>query len=301
MAFCEKCGKELGPDGVCDCQKTQAAEAPKTAEASGADAAPKTLQDTLKDMLKDKKIVTIAAAAVAAVVLLIIIAAVAGSGSYKTPVKELVKLINKQSTDVFAYKELEDPIQADYLRDAYSILKKNKDYKEGFEEKREDIAELYEDIKGFKITSCDFVKAEPMKSKELRAIKGDQFDSDLYEAMIEEIDDMDKGDYEDLAEGLDISVSDAKKFAKKTVTYLKALGKADVSKGYVVTLRFYGKFEDEDDKTEKIEEIQIIKVNGKWCIYDMGNLFRKIKFSDELSDVNLYSIYRTIGSVNFGL
>ena len=27
MAFCTKCGKELGPDGTCDCEKTQATAA----------------------------------------------------------------------------------------------------------------------------------------------------------------------------------------------------------------------------------------------------------------------------------
>lgn len=300
MAFCEKCGKEIGPDGVCDCQKTQG-EASQTAEAPKAASGAGVLPQKLQDMLKNKKMVMIAAAAAAVVVLLIIIGVMAGGGSYKTPVNELVKLINKQSSDVFAYMELEDPMNTDYLRKMYNVLKKNKDYKEGFEDTKEDIAECYGDIKGFKITKCDFVKIEEMKGKDLRAIKDSKFDSDLYEGMWERMEDMDKGDYQDLAESLDISVGDAKKVVKQTTAYFKALGKAEVTKGYVVTVRIYAKYDGEKDKTEKIEDIKIIKVNGKWRIYNMSNLFKKIRFSDELSDVSLYDIYRTIGSVDFGL
>ncbi|MCM1326896.1 MAG: hypothetical protein NC249_09745, partial [Lachnoclostridium sp.] len=37
MGFCKNCGRELGPDEVCDCQKTQEAAADAGAAAPGAD------------------------------------------------------------------------------------------------------------------------------------------------------------------------------------------------------------------------------------------------------------------------
>lgn len=287
MAFCEKCGKELGPDGKCDCQETGKQEAP---QGSAAGAAPKK---------KMNPVYIIAAAA--AVVLVIIIIAVASSSSYKTPVKGLVKLINKQNTDVFAYQEfIADPIMSDYAQTAYKIMKKNEDIKEEFEDTKEDIKDFFDDIDGFKISSCDFVKAEPMKSSALRDIQRNSFNSDFYESLLEKYEDMDKGDFEDLADNLDISVSDAKKLVKEAIKVYKAYGKVKVTDGYEVTLRFYGKYDGDSDKTEKIEDIRIIKVNGTWYIYDASKLFNAFTFQDDLSDVNMYKLYRYIKGLSFG-
>lgn len=293
MAFCEKCGKELGPDGKCDCQSAQKADAAQEPAAQGqaGAAAPK------------KKTTAIIIGAVAAVVLLavIIIAAVAGSGSYKTPVKELVKLINKQSTDIFAYQELiRDPFQAAYSQSAYKILKKNDDFKEQYEDAQEDIKDFFDDIDGFKIASCDFVKAEEMKGSALRDIQRNVFANDKYEDLLEEFDEMDKGDYEDLADDMGISVSDAKQLVKEAKKAFKALINAKVSEGYRVTLRFYGKYDGDEDKTEKIEDIRIIKVNGTWYIYNASTLFSSLSFREDLSDVNLYKLYRYINGVSYG-
>lgn len=294
MAFCEKCGKELGPDGKCDCQETQKQEAPQNSAVpqNSAGAAPK----------KKNTAVIIGAAAAAVVVLLVIIIAIANSSSYKTPVKGLVKLINKQSTDVFAYQEfIFDPIRSDYTQTAYKIMKKNEEVKEDFEDIKGDIKDFFDDIDGFKISSCDFVKAEPMKSSALRDIQRNSFDSDVYEDLLEEFEDkyLDKADFEELAEKLDISVSDAKKLVNEAKKVFKAYGKVKVSDGYEVTLRIYGKYDGDSDKTEKIEGIRIIKVNGTWYVYDASTLFSAIKFKEDLSDVNLYKLYRYVQGLSF--
>ncbi|MCM1326895.1 MAG: hypothetical protein NC249_09740, partial [Lachnoclostridium sp.] len=229
------------------------------------------------------------AAAVVLVLLVVLVASLMGSGSYKTPVKDLVKLINKQSTDVFAYMKLADPMTTDYTRSLYNILKKNDDIKEEFDDLKNDLADFYEDIAGFKITKCDFVAAKEMKKKDLRSIE-DSVSSSYIEDLIEEIDEMDNADYEDMADDLDISKSDAKKFAKETKSYLKNLSKMKVTKGYEVTVRFYGKYDGETDKTDKID-IEVIKVNGKWRIYNMSSLFYQMDFDDDLSDVDLSMLY----------
>lgn len=283
MAFCERCGKELGPGEKCDCQKVQ------KAAAEGA-AAPK------------KKInVAIIGAAAAVIVLAVVIFAVAGASSYKTPVKELVKLINKQSSDVFAYQELiNNPFVVAYNRAAYKILKKNDDYRDRFELAEEYLADFYDANDGFSISKCDFVKAEKMKGSTLREIQRKLFDSNAYEDLLEEFDEMDKGDYEDMADDLDISVSDAKRLVKEAKKALKALLKAEVEDGYIVSLRFYGKYDGDEDKTGKIEDVRIIKLDGTWYIYNPSLLFDGFRFQDDLSDVEMYRIYRYVKTVKLG-
>lgn len=332
MAFCENCGKELGPDEVCDCQKTQAAEASNAetetktqteaasdadTTAASADTTPVTGAAASTDTtsygqaaasgtgagdkpVKKAPVALIAGGAAAAVVLVlaVLIVSLLGSGSYKTPIKTLVNLINKQSTDVFAYQELMDPITTDYTRNLYNVLKKNDDVKENFSDMKSDLADFYEDIDGFKITKCDFVAAKEMKSKDLREIQK-SINNDYIDDMIEEIDEMDKGDYEDMADGLDISVGDAKKVAKVTKSYLQTLRKVKVTKGYEVTIRIYAKYEGETDKTDKMD-VQVIKVNGKWRIYSASSLFRGMEFNDDLSDVKLRKLYSLINSLDLG-
>ncbi len=366
MAFCENCGRELGPDEVCDCQKTQAAETsnaetetktqteeassteaaagadttaatetaaastdttPATEAAASTDTTPATEAAASTDTTpatgaavsadttpygqaaasgtgsgdkpaKKAPIALIAGGAAAAVVvvLAVLIVSLMGSGSYKTPIKTLVKLINKQSTDAFAYQELMDPIITDYTRNLYNILKKNDDVKENFSDMKSNLADFYEDIDGFKITKCDFVAAKEMKSKDLREIQK-SINNDYIDDMIEEIDELDKGDYEDMADDLDISVGDAKKVAKATKSYLQALRKVKVTKGYEVTIRIYGKYQGDTDKTDKMD-VQVIKVNGKWRIYQASSLFRGMEFNDDLSDVKLRKLYSLINSLD---
>lgn len=348
MAFCENCGKELGPDEVCDCQKTQAAEASnaetetkaQTEAASGAatgvDTTPATSAATAgtdtqqpqggsasaasttaastgsspygqaaatdagdKPAKKTPVALIVGAAAAVVIILGVIIVNLMGSGSYKTPVKELVKLINKQSTDVFAYQALSDPISNDYSKRVYSILKKNDDMKEEFDDMKSDLADFYEDIDGFKITKCDFTAAKELKKKDLRNIEERiGLDKDDLEDLLEEINDMDKGDYEDLADLLEISVSDAKKFTKETKAYFQSLSKIKVTKGYEVTLRLYGKYDGEEDKTDKIT-VKVIKVNGKWRIYNVRDFYNQLDFDKDLSDVDLSRLSYLTNGLDF--
>lgn len=289
MAFCERCGKELGPGQKCDCQKVQKAKAAQAAEGA---AAPE----------KKNNLAIIGAAAAAVVVVLgVIIFVVAGSSSYKTPVKELVKLINKQSSDVFAYQELIiNPYEVAYNQDAYKILKKNDDYRDEFELAKEFLADFYDANDGFRISSCDFVKAEKMKGSALRDVQRTLFDSDEYEDLLEEFDEMDKGDYEDMADDLDISISDAKQLVKETKKALKAMLKAEVEDGYTVTLRFYVEYDGDEEKTEKIEGIKIIKLDGTWFIYNPSLMFEKFNFQNDELYVDMHRVYRYVNIASFG-
>lgn len=299
MAFCEKCGKEIGPDGVCDCQKASAEQAapaasatPATSEAPAASAVPAEPAPN-----NNKLIGIIAVAAIAVVLLIVIISLVGKGGSYKTPFKDLQKLINKQSTDIFAYQyAINDPMSAKFTKTAYDIVKSNDEMKEGYKDAQEDLKDFYDDIKGFKITEIEIKKAEKMKGSELRSIK-DQYDKDNFEKILERFDDLDSDDYDDLAENFDISKSQAKKLVKSMKSYYQSLGKAKVQEGYNVQVIVRAKYDGDTDKTDRID-VQVIKINGKWYINNASAFFRNISFDKDLDDVSLYGLYNKI---NFNL
>lgn len=304
MAFCTKCGKELGPDGVCDCEKTQAAAAGaennfQTEGASAPAAAP--VQPEVSGAApqtpaKKKNTGLLAAIAAAAVLLVIIIAVALGSGSYKTPLKELKALINKQSTDAMSYQELfASKMDTDYVKELSKILKKNDDYIDTMEETKENLEGLYDDYDGLKVW-YEVSKAEKMDDDELKDISK-RFKSsykDYFKDLIETLEDLDKGDYEDFADSMDISVGDAKKIVKQTISYMKSYEDVKVSKGYNVSLRWYGKLDGDEDKTSKIEDITILKVNGKWYISNPYQMLGEMSFDD--LGVGLYRLYNYVTS-----
>lgn len=316
MAFCEKCGKELGPDGVCDCQKVSetpaAPAAPTEAAASAAPAAsteaaantapaapvaPAVPEDKAPN---NNKLIGIIAVAAVAVIALIVIFALAGGSSYKTPFKDLQSLINKQSTDLFAYqKVISDPVTAKFVKTVYDITKSSDDVKENYEEQQEELKDFYDDLDGFKITKIEIKKAKKMKDKELKAYK-EVYDADNFEDLIEQLEDMDSDDIEDLADELEISKSAAKKLVKEMKSYYKSMGKAKVQEGYTVDVIVRAKYDGDEDKTDRIE-VQVLKINGKWCINNAGSFLQKIVFDKDLENVSLrelyYLIYSNVGSI----
>ena len=289
MAFCEKCGKQIGPSGVCDCQKVNVA-----APGAVPGAAP------AKKGVPNKTLFGIIGAVAAVVVVVVLAIALLGGGSYKTPINKLVKMINKQSTDFMAYQELStDPITYDYAQTTFKILLADKDRKESYEDSKKNLDDYYDDIKGFKITKVDFRDAEKMKKSELREIQESFYDDDnedYYEDRIDDIKDMEKDDYEDLADNLDISVSAAKKYMKAELNYYKKLPKIKVTEGYTVEVRIYAKYNKEEEKTEIIKDIKVIKVNGKWIIYNPSAIFRGMEFkNEEFKDIDMNKLYDMLG------
>ena len=289
MAFCTKCGKELGPDGTCDCEKTQATAAETATVEEKKTAAPAV--DAAADGKKNNKGIIYAAAAVAVVVLIIIIASVSG-GNYKTPLKQFTKLVNKQSTDVYAYQEfLSAPMDTKLLNGVKGIMKGSADYADQIDSSKERLEDFYSDNDGLKL-SYDISKAKKLDSDELKDISKSYKNiyKNYYKDTIGQLEDLDNEDYEELADALDISKGSAKKLVKKIVSYMKSYEDVKVSKGYEVTLRFNGKMDGDEDTTEKIKAT-IIKANGEWFIYNVYDMFNQANFKDNLSSVNLYTIY----------
>lgn len=290
MAFCTKCGKEIGPDGKCDCEKVQTTSTQETpaAQTGGSDA-PATEKSGKRGIL-------IAVAAVAVVVLCVLLF---GGGNYKTPLKELEKLVNEQNTNVFAYTELlQNPMDSTALTKMWKILKKSSDYEDMLVNLQDGLEEFYEDAEGLKI-SFDITDAEKLDKSDLKKLNKRYKNSyKNFKDVLKNIEDMDKGDYEDLADSLDISIGDAKKFVKQFVSYMESYDKVEVSKGYEVELRCYGEMDGDEGKTDRFT-VTVLKIDGKWFIEDGTQIFGKISFDDDLSGASLYNLSRMYG-MNIG-
>lgn len=290
MAFCEFCGKDMGESNVCDCQASQAAYAQAAApvvEAAAPAPAPSAADK--------KKFLIFGGIGVVAVVAIILIVSLFSGGSYKTPVKNLVKLINKGETDQFKYMPyISNPMTSDYVKSVYKIMMKSDDAKDDLEETKEEVAEFYEDNDGLKL-SVEFVSADKMKNKDLRDIQENFEDAyeNYYEDLIEDFDDYDSADYEDLADDLEISKGDAKKYVSLTTKYLKSFKKVKVTDGYEVKIRINGKRDGDTDHTDKFE-IQVLKINGDWFIYNPYTFFSNIEFDDVDIDTSFRTLYNLI-------
>lgn len=284
MAFCEFCGKELGPDGKCDCQQSQQAAAAKAK----------------KSPLKNKKVLIGAAAAVVVVVIAVIIGvSVSSANSYKAPINNLVKLINQQNTDVTAYyKLIANPVIVKLYQS--SILQKSEEYAELQDQRKDDLQEFYDNIDGLKITRCDISAAKEMSKSDLNEIKDQIPAKAMLRSWIETIEEYDDGDYAKLADMLDFSESDARKLAKAIIDYYRGLSDAEITEGYKLTIRLYAEYDGDKDMAEKVQNIRVIKMNGTWYLYDAQRLLQGSRFEEDLSDISLRELYSCIGHLGSG-
>ncbi len=285
MKFCRFCGKQLGDDEVCDCEESKkAAENAENQEEGGAGAVIDNEKDSVKidvagitEKAKANKDLLVKIGAGIAGILLIIFIASLFSASYKTPIKNIVKAINKGA-------------KADYLtlynaslpKDLASLNKEfyTKLYSDNLEDKNDDLKDKWEELKDkypkFKI-SFKYDSKEKLSKTDLKEIKDEleegDFDdlTDMIDDIEEEIDD----NLEDLADALDVEEKDLSKFFKNYIKYLKGFKKIKVSKGYKVRGQYIVKNGgDEINKTDKVT-MYILKINGEWVIFTTkdGNRF----------------------------
>lgn len=278
MAFCEFCGKELGPDGKCDCQQSQQAAAAKAQ----------------KSPLKNKKVLIGAAAAIVVVVIAVIIGvSVSSANSYKAPINNLVKLINQQNTNITAYQKLiADPFTVKLYQS--SVLQKSESYTDFLDECKDDLEEFYDDIPGFKITKCDISSAKEMSKSDLNEIKNQLPSKSSLKTLIEKIEDYDDGDYAKLADRMDITEGDARKLAKAMIDYYKGLSDVEITEGYKLTIRLYAAYDGDKDMAEKVQNVRVVKMNGTWILYDAQKLLQGSRFTEDLSEVSLSRLYSRI-------
>lgn len=238
-----------------------------------------------KDLLKKaaavpKKIwIAIGAAVCALVVLLIVLSAV--SNTYKTPIKAMEKMENaKTIKDPYSMSaELLNGFLEDEFKELIKIMKQADEYEDTMEdlvdayaENREEQEEEYG--KNFKIKYKieDKEKLEKSELKQFREILRNM--ADQIENIEEEIEDYDSDDWEDMADDLGISKSQAKKFAKVILEVGKTCKKAKVTDGYELEIVRVITGSELEEPLESERTLTVYKVDGRWVSGEIFSLLR---------------------------
>lgn len=277
--FCPKCGAQA-PDGAvccpnCGTNLNNAEQAGAANQNAGAQemndnggagaydyiAASQTVEPTEAKKSFNPIIIVVAAVAV---IFVLLILRVLFAGSYKDPVKDYVKLLNKQSHDYMSYQDLsQTKSQMKYAEQYSKIMDEEFDY---YEDEWKELFDDWEDEYGsnFKVR-VEFDDVQKIDKDDLKDMQKEF--RELYE---------DKEDIEEAVEELedslsyyvdndDISKGDRKKLVSQYEKLLKDYKKTKVQKGYEADLVFTIKGKEGDDKY-RMKNIAIYKINGKWLV-----------------------------------
>lgn len=166
-----------------------------------------------------------------------------------------------------------------------NLATKSENYdKEDEEDSYEESVEMMNDEYGknwkysYKLEDKDEVKKDDLKSFKKRI-------KETAKAADEILDDISSGDYDDIADELGISKSQAKKLVKHLKNIAKKLKDVKVTKGYEMEVTETIKGKDEEDDSD--ETYIVYKVNGRWVSSNAVNALASI----------LSSLTNTIASV----
>ena len=222
--------------------------------------------------------------AVGAVVLIaLIILIISSLGAYKKPIKNLVGLVNKRSTNVTAYLDcVAPPFVSSSYKSLLGTLKggdAKKELDEAIKDKTDDLWDELEDQygKGWKIT-IEWKDADKLSNKKLDDVK-DRWE-DLAK-LLSKADLDDEDTYETIADWLDDEYNtdlNTKQCASILGKLADQMDDVKITAGYEVDLKLTISGKDGKD-TDKIT-VYVIKVNGQWIIdptsgaegYDINDL-----------------------------
>lgn len=223
---------------------------------------PKALWEKIKAV--PKKIWIAIGAGVAALVALIVVLSIV-TNTYKTPIKLMEAVQNNKKASAQVNKEIAqyNGLCEKEFKQISNIMKKTDAYEEELESYEESIEykkETYGDDYKIKYKIEDKEKLDKDELKDIqKSIRATG--KSYYKAYSE----LDSDDYEDMADALDISKSQAKKIAKLYKSIGKTLKGAKVTKGYKLTLTKTITGSELDDPIEQEDiEIYVYKVNGRW-------------------------------------
>lgn len=279
MKICPKCNSTL-PDGAAfcnNCGTNLSAPFEQEANIPAGDLQGNTIFEEAKEKNKHARIGMIAVIGGAALVLLIIIIIIsntASSGSYKTPLKEYFKLINKQSTDMDSYLDCFLPkFAGDTYSDLHDLAAKvmpeqtaeyDKELIYLFEDSYSDIEDEYG--KKYEV-SYEIRDKEKLSKSDLKDLE------DIYEELYDEInydcDFSNESYYDDFADmlkadGIEASDKDKRSMQKILENFMKEFKDIKIQAGYEVEVKVT--IEGADSRDSEKFDLKIIKVNGRWII-----------------------------------
>lgn len=202
-----------------------------------------------------------AAVAIAATVLVLVLFVF---NTYKTP----IKLIEKQANAKKASAVLDGRVKAlngfceDEYKEILKIMKKSDNYEDILESCEEEIEYMQDEYgENFKV-KYKITDKEKLDKDELREVRDEI--RERGEMRLDDFEDLDDEDYEEGAEALGITKSQAKKYAKALESVAKTLKKAKVTEGYVLTVSVTITGSGLDEPEEEEYEVEVYKIDGRW-------------------------------------
>lgn len=196
----------------------------------------------------------------------------AAINAYKAPLKELVKIVNEGESDLEKIsKALLPKGISTNLNKAYKDLNDSTP----FAELEDNICDSIESIYDSLTTTCGDDYKMSFKASDKQKLTEDELSdisekyaalySNTFTPIIENWDSFDKYDYEDLANSLEISSSDAKNFVSHLTQAMNEFKSPKITNGYSVKIKFTVQG-NEDKVSSDRYSINIIKFNNKWII-----------------------------------
>lgn len=216
------------------------------------------------------KMLAIAGAAIAALVAIILLFTTLFGNSYKTPIKDIEKLLNTQSLDKIIDRAptLLNGFGESEVKKALKILKKSDAYKDNIEDAEEMFDEAIENIKDeigknykVKIKIDDKEKIDKDDLKDYKDMLKEYASEAL--DMVKEIDD---DMIEEMADEIGISEKNAEKLIDLAEKVLKKAKSAKISAGYELDLIVTVSGKELDEPEELELTVNVLKVDGRWIL-----------------------------------
>ena len=197
------------------------------------------------------------------------------TNTYRTPINRLMAISNKKNTsnimkthvrqlNGFSEKEVTAFLKAAQACDTYE------DMLDTMKDQQERQVETWEDQYGSNYSfSYEIEDKEKLEKSDLREAR-DYIKNIAKEIkdVIDATEDFDSDDWEDAADSLGCSKSEAKKLIKSMENVYKVWKNADVSAGYELSLIIIVDGRDLDEPEESETSVNVFKVNGRWVSAD---------------------------------
>lgn len=235
-----------------------------------------------------KKTIKAAVVSIAALIVcvLLVFVLLKGKNTYETPLKHYEKYVNGKYTDILEmYKDFRGGVAGAKIDDAVRTLKNADGYKKqvsGINEYMKSMSSYYKEVYGenakmtISIDSKEAIAAEELKQYEEEIHTSC---AEIYKELIVDLEDYRDVFWDNIEFEVGLSGKQGEKLLKACEGIVKQIEGSKVSEGYRLncTVKLSGAQDGFDEITETFI---VLKVNGKWVMYDMFKVA-----------MNVYEIY----------
>lgn len=220
--------------------------------------------------------VTTVGTIIAAALILVVVSI--ATNTYKTPINTMEKQQNSKNFDVWFSQEykLLNGFAEKEVQEIFKIMKNSDDFMDAMEIEAEwfydDILDMEDEYgRNYKF-SYTIINKEELERDSLKEFRDELREiGEYWKSLEDDTDQFDSDDWEDVADELDLTKSEAKQLVRALNAVGKVCKKAKVTEGYLLTVEIIltGRELDEPEVSEK--EFYVYKVDGRWIAGNSTN------------------------------